>query len=171
MKNTNGNVQDGLQHVLAKVNKAEFDTGKVGKFDMEFEGEGLPCNKCKFDVERVPTADDLVRLVEYKSYLDASKIQLPQFLNYIASVNNLSEMKYIFNAAKLSTEQAKEGMNLFLKTNAEDIFNVGFSKGLFKGIVLKDGTRIDIGTWQQLKGLCDNPEFSKSTLFDFITSN
>ncbi|WP_221391418.1 hypothetical protein [Dyadobacter sp. NIV53] len=123
MKTTNGNVQDGLQHVLTQVNKAEFDTGKVGKFDMEFEGEGLPCNKCKFDVQLAEGSKP--RLIEYKSYSDASQIQLPQFLNYIASVNNLSEMKYVFNAAKLTTEQAKEGMKVFMNnsSNKQAIFD------------------------------------------------
>lgn len=119
MKNSNGNVQDGLQHVLTQVNKADFDAGKVSKFDMEFEGEGLPCIKCKFDVQL--TDGNKPKLIEYKSYLDASKIQLPQFLNYIASVNDLAEMKYVFNAVKLSAEQAKDGMKGFLKANETQV--------------------------------------------------
>lgn len=166
MKNSNGNVQDGLQHVLNQVNKVDFDASKVSKFDMEFEGEGLPCTKCKFDVQL--TEGNKPRLIEYKSYLDASKIQLPQFLNYIASVNDLSEMKYVFNAAKLSTEQAKVGMRMFMSINKnkQDIFstiwsNEGLKNSIFPSITDQNQAYTKFGDM-----LNDND----SPIFNFIES-
>lgn len=120
MKSSNGYVQDGLDHVLIQLNRADFDASKVKRFDMEFEGEGLPCKKCRFDVEMVDGYKP--KLIEYKSYLDASKIQLPQFLNYIASISSLNDLKYVFNKSKLSIEEAKAGMKIFIKANKPDIF-------------------------------------------------
>lgn len=166
MKNGNESVQDGLQHTLTQMNGLEAT--QVKRFDMRFEEEGLPCSDCRFDVEM--EAGVKPHYFEYKSYQNASGIQLNQFKNYLAAINSLDELQYIFNAAKLSTQQARDGMKMFFKSNAEDIFNIGSGKGLFNNITLKDGTSINITTWQQLQGLCDSPEFGSSSLFIFVVS-
>lgn len=54
-----------------------------------------------------------------------TNISLDQFKNYISTIDNLSELRYIFNAKKLSTEQAKTGMKAFLNnaTNKQAVWN------------------------------------------------
>ncbi len=122
MKNSNENVQDGLQHALAQLNSLEASS--VKKFDVEFDAEGFDCPKtaCRLDVEM---NGNNPRFYEYKSYQDASQISVNQFTSYLSRVSSLSEMKYIFNAAKLSTEQAKEGMKVFMSnsSNKKQIFD------------------------------------------------
>jgi hypothetical protein len=166
MKNTNGNVQDGLQHTLQQMNS--LNPTNVKGFDLKFDSGDLECKNCRFDVEMNSSTP---RFYEYKSYKDASQISIDQFKNYIGSIASLSELKYVFNSIKLTPAQAKEGMKTLLKSNAEEIFTIGNPKGFFKDIKLKDGTKITISSWEQLKGLCDNVDFSESSLFDFVTSN
>jgi hypothetical protein len=122
--NANPAVQDGFWHGMKVTDNLGYKRTDVSKFDMEFEAEGLPCERCKFDLELSASQTDpnALRLIEFKSYADASKISLPQFTNYLGSVISLKQMKYYFNAAKLTTPQAKEGMKAFLKTNASNIF-------------------------------------------------
>ena len=50
-----------------------------------------------------------------------TNISLDQFKNYISTIDNLSELRYIFNVKKITTEQAKEGMKAFLKAKETDI--------------------------------------------------
>ena len=122
--NTNQHVQDGFWHSMKATDDLGLKRAEVSKFDMEFEAEGLACERCKFDLQlnAVPPA---LRLIEFKSYADPSQIPLPQFLNYMGSINNLSEMKYIFNVAKLaaSGKNAKEGMKAFLKAKEIEIIS------------------------------------------------
>ena len=117
--------QDGIAHSLNHMK--ELPAGSVQKVDYVFEPEvegGLPCTNCRFDVQMVkPTIppSDWVKYYEYKSYLEAKNIGLDQFKNYLATIDNLSELRYIFNAKKLTTDQAKIGMKAFLKANADKI--------------------------------------------------
>ncbi|WP_461085419.1 hypothetical protein, partial [Spirosoma flavus] len=117
MKNGNESVQDGLQHTLTQMNG--LDASQVKRFDMRFEEEGLPCSDCRFDVEMETGSKP--RFFEYKSYQNASGIQLNQFKNYLAAINSLDELEYVFNVTKLTTQQAREGMKAFLKANADEI--------------------------------------------------
>lgn len=117
--------QDGITHSLNHMK--ELPAGSVQKVDYVFEPEvegGLPCTNCRFDVQMKlpdPKPSNWVKYYEYKSYLEAKNIGLDQFKNYLATVDNLSELRYIFNAKKLSTEQAKTGMKVFLKANAANL--------------------------------------------------
>lgn len=117
--------QDGITHSLNHMK--ELPAGSVQKVDYVFEPEvdgGLPCTNCRFDVQMIKPAvppANWVKYYEYKSYLKAENIGLEQFKNYLATVDNLSELRYIFNAKKLTTDQAKIGMKAFLKANADKI--------------------------------------------------
>jgi len=109
--------QDGVCHAVNDLKN--IPAGTISKLDMEFEEPGKPCVKCTFDVKENGTPP---KYREYKSYTDASQIPLPQFLNYLNEITSLSQLKYIFNAKKLNSQQAKEGMKMFLKTNAANLY-------------------------------------------------
>ena len=124
----------------------DLPAGSVQKVDYVFEPEvegGLPCTNCRFDVQMVkpstPPPANWVKYYEYKSYLKAENISLDQFKNYLATVDNLSELRYIFNAKKLTTEQAKIGMKAFFVKNYDSIWTIGQAKGLFSGLKLQNG--------------------------------
>jgi hypothetical protein len=121
LKYRNRNVQDGMQHVLNQINRSDFDASGVKRFDMAFVEEGFDCprQQCKFDVEMTGSEP---RFYEFKSYKDAAKIPSNQFMAYISRVGRLEEMQYIFNVAKLSENQARTGMETFMKANRETIF-------------------------------------------------
>ncbi len=118
--------QDGFYHAMRHMNTDAVDAGKVNKIDMEFEGEGLPCGGCRFDVEMIQSSVGDLKLIEYKSYQNASNVPLPQFKNYMASISRISELKYIFNEAKISTIDAKTGIRSFINSgnNKTEIFDV-----------------------------------------------
>ncbi len=88
MKNSNQSVQDGLQHALTQMNKLE--PSSVKRFDMKFETEGLDCSNCRFDVELDPVKTNGLKYLEYKSYKNASRIQLSQFKSYMGSIGCLA---------------------------------------------------------------------------------
>jgi hypothetical protein len=113
----NPSVQDGITHAL-NVTK-DIPAEKVKSFDMKFEDEGMPCQNCRFDVE---TTDGSPKFYEFKSYSDAARIPVPQFLNYLASITSFDQLKYVFNLKKLTKSQAISGMKEFLKANAGDVF-------------------------------------------------
>ncbi|WP_428654246.1 hypothetical protein [Runella sp.] len=118
--------QDGFYHMMNHMN-ANVDPSKVKKVDMTFEdelGESLPCrggsgaSSC-FDVQMKD--GEIPKFYEYKS-VGTVKLTLNQFLAYLSNINSLSELRYIFNAQKLTTEQAKEGMKAFLIKNAFNLY-------------------------------------------------
>jgi hypothetical protein len=144
--------QDGFYHMMNHMN-ANVDPAKVKKVDMTFEdelGESLPCSgqsqNC-FDVEMKqpspPVPPDWVRFYEYKS-VESVRPKLSQFTAYLQNINSLSELKYIFNAKKLTTAQAKNGMKAFLKKNSEDIW-----------VIIRDKENI----WKNDLGLDSNNDF------------
>jgi hypothetical protein len=124
MKNQNAMVQDGMQHALTQLNKADFEATKVKKFDMDFElAEGFDCpnTQCKFDVEMID--GNSVRFYEFKSYQDASKISLNQFKAYLSRIDDLDDLNYVFNINKITKfEDAQKQILAFLKNNADNIF-------------------------------------------------
>ena len=117
MNNPNTNVQDGFWHSMADMKNRNLPKERIKKVDMEFDGEDLPCVNCKFDVELYSGSSGSLKYIEYKSYLDASKISKPQFLNYLSSIRSLDELKYVFNSKKLSIDQARAGVKTFVKEN------------------------------------------------------
>lgn len=61
-----------------------------------------------------------------------SKISKQQFLNYIAKVDNIEQLQYVFNKSKLSFDEAKNGMKEFLVSNSDDMFKSLNQGGLGK---------------------------------------
>lgn len=87
--------KDGLSHMLNDAKNYD----KIKKFDYEFEGDGILCTKCRFDLE---LDDPLIKLIEHKSwkleFID--KISTKQLTEYFNNVEKLSEMRYVFNKLK-----------------------------------------------------------------------
>jgi len=154
--------QDGVSHAVNDLKN--IPAGTIIKLDMEFEEPDKPCVKCTFDVKENGTPP---KFREYKSYTDASQIPLPQFLNYMNGITKLSELKYIFNAKKLTTEQAKDGMKEFFVKNYDTIWTAGQPKGFFDGLKLKNGTVVDDKLL--FKEYLSEIKSSNS-LFDFVDS-
>jgi hypothetical protein len=70
-----------------------------------------------------PSIPSKLLFVEFKSYKEVMNIPLNQFKNYLSSVTDLRQMKYVFNASKFAAgTNAKDGMKRFLKANAETLF-------------------------------------------------
>ncbi len=95
-----------------------------------------------------------------------TNISLDQFKNYISTIDNLSELRYIFNVKKITTEQAKEGMKAFLKANAESVFNTNPS--LFKKLDKFDGSG-KIEDWEDLYDLA-NSNIANNPIVSFVQS-
>jgi len=124
--------QEGIWHAMKHIDGLDPDI--VKRLDAKFEGEGLPCEGCRFDVELFPNPPvSILKLIEYKSYLDASKIPLKQFKNYLNDVASLDEFKYIFSLDKLDLPGAQNGMKNFLNNKADELFKTEAQGGL--GIV------------------------------------
>ncbi|HMZ24093.1 MAG: hypothetical protein KDC31_07170 [Saprospiraceae bacterium] len=120
--------QEGAWHAMQCIDG--LDPSTVKRIDANFEGEGLPCEGCRFDVELIPTSSNPLKLIEYKSYLDASKIPLEQFKNYLNDVTNLNQLNYIFSRSKLDLAGAKNGIKNFLNNNADDLFKAPANGGI-----------------------------------------
>ncbi|WP_075603159.1 hypothetical protein [Saccharicrinis aurantiacus] len=107
-----------------------------------------------------------LKYIEYKSYLDASGISLDQFRNYLHNITDLSELKYIFSADKLSLDEAKKGMQAVMRNNAEVIWNTNPS--LFKKMNKLNSTK-KLNDWEDLFDLLDDKNLSYDhAIFDFI---
>jgi len=79
----------------------------------------LPCVDGRFDVELFPNPpSNPLKYLEYKSYLDASKIPFKQFKNYLNDATNLNQFDYIFSQAKLTLPNAQNGIKNFLNNKA-----------------------------------------------------
>lgn len=66
-----------------------------------------------------------LKYIEYKSYGTPSSIPKNQFLEYMSKINQISELNYVFNAAKASESAARNGVKNFIlnSNNTQDIFN------------------------------------------------
>ena len=147
-------MQDGATHMLNDVKN--FPEGSIKKFDYEFDGDGIACTKCRFDVE---LTSGTPKLIEYKSWSleNIPNISGNQLSEYFRSINNLNEMKYIFN--KLKTPDLgtiKTQMKSVLSNKADDIFDA-------MSPTLKGNLGID--DIDDLIDLIDNPN---SNLYNFI---
>jgi hypothetical protein len=169
MNNSNPNVQDGFWHGLNATEAMGIKKADVKKFDMEFD-ELLDCGSpsnpagCKFDLE---LNTNTPKYIEFKSYQDAAGIPIKQFKAYISRINNLSEMKYVFNAQKLAANgnDAKAGMKAFLKSNYDEVWAAGQTKGVFNGLKLQNGTIVNSA--QRFQTFLSEIDSSNS-FFDFV---
>lgn len=152
-------VQDGLWHMITDLEKRNISKDKIKAFDLEFDGENQPCIKCKFDVELITQNSNELKYLEYKSYIDASKISQPQFLNYIANINDIKQLQYVFSKNKLTLQEAKNGMKKFFDKNKEEVFKVMNSE-------LKESLGLT-GLNAQIK-FNNLIEDTNSTLYNFI---
>lgn len=160
-------VQDGLWHMITDLEKRNISKDKIKAFDLEFDGEDLPCIKCKFDVELITQNSNELKYLEYKSYIDASKISQPQFLNYIANINDIKQLQYVFSKNKLTLQEAKNGMKKFLLNNADNMFKPvnqgGIGKNKMKELFEFDNFKFDNSTeFKKLLNL--NETFRNNTL-------
>lgn len=151
----------------------DLEPSTVNRIDANFEGEGLPCEGCRFDVELIPTSSNPLKLIEYKSYLDGSKIPLPQFKNYLNDVANLNQFNYVFSKSKLDLAGTKNGVKNFLNTNADDLFktpaNGGVGLAKMKQLFEFDDFVFETAT--EFKGLLTNNSSFRNNALSFIKTN
>ncbi|HEY8402291.1 MAG TPA: hypothetical protein VIK89_13575 [Cytophagaceae bacterium] len=165
LKNPAFAMQDGVTHMLNDVKN--FASGKVKKFDYEFDGDGVVCTKCRFDVE---LSSGTPKLIEYKSWSleNILNISSKQLTEYFRSATSIGDIKYVFNKLKTPlVADVKSQFQVIIGNNAKTFFEA--NPQLFKTITNPDGTPLIIQNWQQLEGFAkNNPDFYKSSLFDFI---
>ena len=101
LTHTLANVREGTQHMMSTFRQQPdvFSAQLINKIEAKFdEIPDDPCTNCKFDVEM--NAGVTPRYYEFKSYEYGSIInlnkQIKQFKKYLASVNDWSELRYIF---------------------------------------------------------------------------
>ncbi len=156
LKNPAFAMQDGVTHMLNDVKN--FASGKVKKFDYEFNGDGVVCTKCRFDVELDASAGDL-KLIEYKSWSleNIPNLSARQMTEYFRGIDNISEMKYVFNKLKTPDLGAiKTQMKSVFSGNAPDIFQS-----------MKTTLKSDLGA-DNLPDFLDLVNDTNSKLYNFI---
>ncbi|MBB6461896.1 hypothetical protein [Flammeovirga kamogawensis] len=159
LKNPVFAMQDGATHMLNDVKN--LASGKVKKFDYEFDGDGIVCTKCRFDLELDASPGDL-KLIEYKSWSleNIPKISGRQMTEYYRGIDKISEMKYVFNKLKTPDLGAvKTQMKSVLSSNADDVY---------KGMIESLKENLDVEEFSDFVGLIDN---TNSQLYDFISIN
>lgn len=119
LSNGNNYSKDGGQHMLKYMSDNSFIENAVG-FD------GVMTNGSQYDIYLGSTAN--IRYVECKSYQEETELNttkgVNQLLGYLSQpdLTNLSQIRYVFNAKKLTLQQAKEKMQTVFKNNATKFF-------------------------------------------------
>lgn len=161
-------VQDGLWHMITDLEKRNIAKTKIRAFDLEFDGDDLPCINCRFDVELITQNTDELKFIEYKSYKNAENINKKQFLNYIANIDDIKQLQYVFHTPKITLENAKKGVKEFFKKNAEDVFEA--NPNLFKTYDRVGGGKVrNLSDFENL--LKDNNTNSNHPMFNFIKTD
>ena len=125
---------EGAAFMLGKMRKtSEITPQSVKRFDARFESKEIDCSNCRFDIELFQKNVGDLKYLEYKSYIDASKISLNQFQSYLQSVNTLGELRYVFDISKISASKTKGGIKKFFTNNEDEIF-----KTIWKNKNLRD---------------------------------
>jgi len=122
LKNKNFSMQDGITHMVNDVK--EFAPNSIKKVDYEFTGDGVVCNRCKFDVELKQGPPSLI---EYKSwslqYIPNLKVR--QFNEYFRTASKIDDIKYVFNHLKTpKISDIKVEMKGFFNKNVDEIWDV-----------------------------------------------
>ena len=122
LKNGNYSMQDGVTHMMEQM--AKIDSGKVKKIDYEFEGDGVECVKCRYDL--IVEIDRREVKVEYKSWSagNISKISSKQFTEYFRSSKSMDDFQYVFNKSKTpDVTVVKKEMKKVFDKNFDSIFD------------------------------------------------
>lgn len=118
---TNFNVQDGFYLAMRYMND-KINPQQVSKIDMKFASANGCSTNCRFDTEIKKSATETVRY-EFKSYSPDTQLkQVLQLVEYIKAAENLESFKYVFNKDKLTLQQAKDKMAIFITANKEAVF-------------------------------------------------
>ena len=154
LKNPAFAMQDGTTHMLNDVKN--FASGKVKKFDYEFDGDGVVCTKCRFDVE---LSSGTPKLIEYKSWSleNIPNISSKQLTEYFRSATSIGDIKYVFNKLKTpDVNLVKTQMKEIISNNAPDIFEA-----------MKPSVRTDLKA-ENLADFLDLVNNTNSKLYNFI---
>lgn len=116
--NGNLNSMDGIQLMFKYLKGKSLTRNMISSFDLNF-GSGT-CTNCQYDI--LLTLNGSVSYIEFKSYQYNSPLDLQQFNGYISNITNLNNLKYVFNAKKMSQTEAKQKMLNFMTTNVDAIF-------------------------------------------------
>ena len=103
LKNSNFSMQDGITHMLNVIK--DFSPNSIRRFDYSFDGDGVVCTRCKFDVELF---NGTPRLIEFKSWKleNIPNLSTRQLTEYFRGASSLDEIMYVFN--KLKTPNARD---------------------------------------------------------------
>jgi hypothetical protein len=156
MSSKNLNARDGSQHMLRYLRG--IVSGRVIAIDMPFGG-GSAFPEREFDVRF--REGEPVLYIEFKSIDKDSDIEIEQLLSYLSLVNNLTNLRYVFNAKKLNTQQAREMMQKVFRANAQTIFNALSSTGKFQQL-------FQVQTIQQFLSRINN---INDTIYNLVTIN
>jgi hypothetical protein len=73
-------------------------------------------------------------------------ISLDQFTSYLRSIDNLSELKYVFNAAKINTSGARTAMRDFIfDSNRREIIYNSLKNSLKNELDIETLNEFDLG--------------------------
>jgi hypothetical protein len=75
-------------------------------------------------------------------------------------------LRYVFNAKKITLQQAKQKMQAVFRNNAKIIWNAKpslFSRKVYKNVTLQK--------WEDLEDAATDTDFWNSSLLDFVETN
>ena len=151
--------KDGIQHMLR-------DMKNQGYTDVVAFDQALAGSINKFDVRLANGT-----LVEYKSYLNSSKVDGGQFMAYFNNINSWSRLEYVFNSSKITSELElyKQFRNI-MENNASAIWQN--KRNLLQELVLENGQSVNslsrfTSYLEELKKATKVEDFS-GDLFSFI---
>nr|MCU0326931.1 hypothetical protein [Spirosomataceae bacterium] len=125
--------RDGGQHMLKYMADNSYTDNAIW-IDRKFSyvSPQIINQGKEFDIYLGNANPNAIWFVECKSYAETTPIDVDQFIAYLSEINSLSNLRYVFNAKKLTLQQAKEKMQTVFRNNATAIFNALNSTGKFQ---------------------------------------
>lgn len=135
-------------------------------------------NGCRYDITFLD--GNKVVFGEYKSYLQASlssflspnSITLQQFLTYLGSINSIDELRYFFDAGKISDINIVKNRFKSVFTNNDDIFDAIYANSSLRNSLLNNPIN-EVEALQRFDELVlqlDNPNITNPLLYSFVNS-
>ncbi len=154
--------RDGGQHMLKFMANNSYTDNSIW-IDRKFSyvSPQIVNRDKEFDIYLGNTNPNAIWFVECKSYAETTPIDVDQFIAYLSAINNLSNLRYVFNAKKLTLQQAKEKMQTVFRNNVPTIFNALNPIGKFQQL-------FGVQTTQQFLAKVNN---LSDAIYDFVITN
>ena len=115
--------RDGAQHMIKYMAERPF-ADNTDAIDQNFGATATYPNR-QFDIK----VADQIRFVEFKSYKTSTSLNstasAEQLMSYLSQIDNMAELRYVFNDKKTNIAEAKTKMQELLNGGKKDeIFNV-----------------------------------------------